>query len=67
MILTCSPIVLLVPVALLPTDIQRNLEIRFKKDAIYTYVGTVLISVNPFRQLPLYTPDVREWYVPGGV
>ena len=39
---------------------QRNLELRFQHDEIYTYVGTVLISVNPFRMLPLYTPDVLD-------
>ena len=36
--------------------ILHNLRIRFKEDQIYTYVSTILISVNPFKLLPLYTP-----------
>lgn len=40
----------------------HNLRIRFKRDKIYTYVSSILISVNPFKQLPLYTPEVMETY-----
>ena len=37
--------------------ILKNLHVRFEQEDIYTYVGTVLISVNPFRALPLYGPE----------
>ena len=43
-----------------PAHLQKNLSVRFKKDTIYTYVGSVLIAINPFRLLPLYTPDKLE-------
>jgi len=47
-------------------SIQENLHNRFKQEQIYTYVGTVLIAINPFRMLPLYTPDVLERYHENG-
>ena len=40
--------------------IMQNLKARYHKDAIYTYIGPVLISVNPFKRLPLYEPSVIE-------
>ena len=39
---------------------QRNLELRFMENTIYTYVGTVLISINPFKELPMYSADTLE-------
>ena len=35
--------------------ILHNLRIRFEKDVIYTNVGQILVSVNPFKLLPIYT------------
>ena len=43
----------------------HNLRIRFKRDIIYTYVSSILVSVNPFKSLSLYTPDVMDEYVEG--
>ena len=43
-------------------SINDNLELRFKNSLIYTYIGNVLISVNPFRDLGIYTEDVLESY-----
>jgi myosin heavy subunit len=41
---------------------RHNLRIRFKEDLIYSYVSTILISVNPFKLLPLYTPEMLDKY-----
>ncbi|PLW14594.1 hypothetical protein PCASD_00538 [Puccinia coronata f. sp. avenae] len=42
--------------------INDNLKKRFENSEIYTYIGHVLISVNPFRMLPIYGPDVLNSY-----
>lgn len=42
--------------------ILANLQQRFKKDQIYTNIGTVLLSINPHKKLPLYTPDAIDIY-----
>ena len=46
-------------------EIIYTLRERFRLDKIYTWVGaskSVLVSVNPFKRLPLYTPDVMDGY-----
>jgi hypothetical protein len=40
--------------------ILHNLRERFMKDQIYCGVGSILIAMNPFKRLPLYTPDIIE-------
>ena len=42
--------------------ILHNLRVRFRQDDIYTHVSTILVSVNPFKLLPLYTPDILARY-----
>ncbi|RHY33915.1 hypothetical protein DYB32_001303 [Aphanomyces invadans] len=40
-----------------------TLRTRFRDDTIYTECGaSVLISINPHRPLPLYTPDMIQAY-----
>jgi len=46
--------------------ILHNLRMRFLKDDIYTYVSSILVACNPFKLLPIYTPDVMEKYKDGG-
>ena len=46
--------------------IQNNLRLRFHNNQIYTNIGTILISVNPFKRLPLYTPSVIDDYIHKG-
>ena len=39
----------------------HNLRVRYSRDEIYTRVGAILISVNPFKQLTIHTPEkMRE-------
>lgn len=42
--------------------INENLKKRFLNATIYTYIGHVLISVNPFRDLGIYTDAVMNEY-----
>uniref|UniRef100_A0A4W4FMD1 Unconventional myosin-Ib n=1 Tax=Electrophorus electricus TaxID=8005 RepID=A0A4W4FMD1_ELEEL len=39
-----------------------NLQKRFSHNEIYTYIGSVVISMNPYRSLPIYTADKVEEY-----
>lgn len=35
---------------------------RFERGRIYTYIGEVLVSVNPYQELPLYGPEAIARY-----
>lgn len=39
-----------------------NIRARYMQDKIYTYVGPIVIALNPFKKLPLYTDDVIRQY-----
>uniref|UniRef100_A0A452E9D4 Myosin IXA n=1 Tax=Capra hircus TaxID=9925 RepID=A0A452E9D4_CAPHI len=40
----------------------ENLRNRFKHEKIYTYVGSILIAINPFKFLPIYNPKYVKMY-----
>ncbi|KAK5109794.1 hypothetical protein LTR62_006527 [Meristemomyces frigidus] len=42
--------------------INDNLKMRFENAEIYTYIGHVLVSVNPFKDLGIYTDKVLDSY-----
>ncbi|KAM9183480.1 unconventional myosin-Ie isoform 1-T1 [Dugong dugon] len=42
--------------------IVENLKKRYMDDYIFTYIGAVLISVNPFKQMPYFGEKEIEMY-----
>ncbi|XP_077187964.1 unconventional myosin-IXb isoform X3 [Paroedura picta] len=44
------------------TTLLENLKRRFLKQKIYTYVGSILIAINPFQFLPIYNPKYVQIY-----
>ncbi|MCI4388069.1 hypothetical protein PGIGA_G00081280 [Pangasianodon gigas] len=43
-------------------SLLESLTTRFSHSHIYTYIGDILVAVNPFKQLPLYGKEVSEKY-----
>ncbi|XP_061096852.1 si:zfos-588f8.1 isoform X2 [Conger conger] len=48
--------------ALTVDGILANLRSRFQKQKIYTYAGSILIAINPFKFLPIYNPKYVKMY-----
>ncbi|XP_077381905.1 unconventional myosin-XV [Festucalex cinctus] len=44
------------------TTVLMNLKKRYDQDLIYTYIGSILISVNPYKLLNIYGTDVVLQY-----
>ncbi len=44
-------------------SILQNLRLRFNENTIYTSIGTILVSINPFKLLPIYTPEIQDNYI----
>ncbi|XP_044311862.1 unconventional myosin-IXb isoform X2 [Varanus komodoensis] len=44
------------------TTLLKNLKQRFLKHKIYTYVGSILVAINPFKFLPIYNPKYVQMY-----
>ncbi|KAJ3135563.1 Myosin type-2 heavy chain 1 [Physocladia obscura] len=42
--------------------VLHNVKLRYSQQQIYTYSGIVLIAMNPFAKLDLYSPDVMREY-----
>ncbi|XP_045083103.1 unconventional myosin-IXAb isoform X2 [Coregonus clupeaformis] len=40
----------------------ESLRTRFRQERIYTYVGSILIVINPFQFLPIYNPKYVKMY-----
>ncbi|XP_003368336.1 myosin-XV, partial [Trichinella spiralis] len=38
------------------------LKTRFEYGKTYTYIGEMLISINPYRHLDVYGPEIMEQY-----
>ncbi|KAJ7086113.1 P-loop containing nucleoside triphosphate hydrolase protein [Mycena belliarum] len=43
-------------------SILHAVQTRYASRKIYTYSGIVLLSVNPFEPVPMYTPDIVQRY-----
>ncbi|KAF7267243.1 hypothetical protein GWI33_019512 [Rhynchophorus ferrugineus] len=42
--------------------INKNLKVRYKNDKIYTYTGSILVAVNPYKEINLYNQDYVNKY-----
>uniref|UniRef100_A0A8C5ALE1 Myosin IH n=1 Tax=Gadus morhua TaxID=8049 RepID=A0A8C5ALE1_GADMO len=45
------------------TAFMENLKKRFDKDLIYTYIGALVVSVNPYKDLDIYNSNQMDLYM----
>jgi myosin-7 len=43
-------------------SILANLDKRFMGNHIYTYTGSILVSINPYKPMNIYTAEVGRQY-----
>ncbi|XP_012924120.1 unconventional myosin-IXb isoform X2 [Heterocephalus glaber] len=43
-------------------NLLKSLKCRFLQQKIYTYAGSILVAVNPFKFLPIYNPKYVTLY-----
>lgn len=43
-------------------SILYNIRERYRQDQIYTYIGSILLAVNPYMQYRIYGPDAVKRY-----
>jgi myosin heavy subunit len=41
----------------------ETIRLRYAANLIYTWTGTILVSINPFVLLPIYTPEIVQKYL----
>lgn len=39
-----------------------NLKVRYEKSQIYTYTGSILVAVNPYKMFDIYNAQVIRQY-----
>ena len=40
-----------------------NLKFRYEKEKYYTYIGEVVVAVNPYKHLDIFGPDTIAKYL----
>ncbi|KAJ7340289.1 hypothetical protein OS493_003022 [Desmophyllum pertusum] len=43
-------------------SILYNIRKRYRRDQIYTYIGSILVAVNPYMHYDIYGPDAVQKY-----
>ncbi|KAK3571379.1 hypothetical protein QTP86_010319, partial [Hemibagrus guttatus] len=43
--------------------VTEHLQKRYANEQIYTYVGDILIAINPFYKIDVYTPEHSKMYI----
>jgi myosin-1 len=44
------------------SELTRQLGARYDRELIYTNIGDVLIAVNPYKRLPIYSEEHIKMY-----
>jgi myosin heavy subunit len=41
-------------------EVMHNVRLRYQQEQIYTYSGIVLIAMNPFAKMNIYSPEIMR-------